>query len=404
MDAADKFVNNKAPKRFLAVFAALIIMCGAAAWAVSAVCADAIVSRQIEAMLAAGADGAKFTEIPSPEQISAGSKNFSSYGISAGMDPRLMDCWEGVRILIFTVIAVFSAAVCTVWFFCSMRSVYRIYGDLDKIREQCLKIADNQQYSVRSVGGAFSSVNSVAEGVDLIADRLNNLNFRLSKEKSFLGEFLTDFSHQMKTSIAIIRLNSDIISESEHISEKKRTRLLEEISENVGKMETLTAEALKLAKLNAGAVEYKMETSDLCETCEAAIRRIHPLLRQKSIAVHFEECHEKMIMNHDRTWLSEAVENIIKNSADHSECTDITVNLSHTPTNTVISVEDNGKGIPQEEIPHIFERFGKKSGSVSVSSVGIGMSIAKKIIEAQGGEIIVYSKPGEGTRFEIIFL
>lgn len=404
MDTADKFVNNRAPKSFLAVFLALIIICGAAAWAASAACADAIVRRQIEAMLAAGADGARFTDHPLPEHIAAGAEAFSVYGISPDMNPRLMECWRDVRILIFMVVAVFSTVICTVWFICSLRSVYRIYGDLDKIREQCLKIADNQRYSVSSISGVFSSVNSVAEGVDLIADRLNNLNFRLSKEKSFLGEFLTDFSHQMKTSIAIIRLNSDIISESDHLTEEKRIRLSEEISENVGKMETLTAEALKLAKLNAGAVEYKIEAADLCDTCKSAIRRIHPLLRQKNIAIRFEEYHEKMIINHDKTWLSEAVENIIKNSADHSECTDITVKLSRTPTNTTISIEDNGNGIPQEEIPHIFERFGKKSGSVSVSSVGIGMSIAKKIIESQDGEIIVYSKPGEGTRFEIIFL
>lgn len=404
MDAADKFVNNKAPKRFLAIFAALIIICTAAAWAVSAVCADAIVRGQMKAMLAAGYGGAKFTEIPTPEQISAGEQALAAYGISANMNPRLMECWDEVRMLIFMAASIFSAIVCVVWLICSLRSVYGIYGDLENIREQCVKISENRQYTVIADGETFGSVRRLYEAIGLIAERLKYLNCNLSKEKSFLSEFLTDFSHQIKNSVAIIRLNSDILSESEHLTEEKRIQLSEEISENVGKMEALTSEALKLAKLNAGSVEYKMLFADLCVTCGAAIRRVYPLLRQKNIAVHFEECNEKVMMNHDVTWLGEAVENIIKNSADHSECTDITINLRSTPTNTIISIEDNGIGIPQGDIPHIFERFGKKSGSTSMSSVGIGMSIAKKIVEAHGGEIIIYSKQGLGTCFEIIFI
>ncbi|HEZ7986948.1 MAG TPA: hypothetical protein RWO09_08460, partial [Ruminococcus sp.] len=273
MDAADKFVNNKAPKRFLAIFAALIIICTAAAWAISAVCADIIVCGQMKAMLAAGYGGAKFTEIPTPEQISAGEEALAAYGISSNMNPRLMECWDEVRMLIFMAAAIFSAIVCVVWLICSLRSVYGIYGDLENIREQCVKISENRQYTVIADGETFGSVRRLYEAIGLIAERLKYLNCNLSKEKSFLSEFLTDFSHQIKNSVAIIRLNSDILSESEHLTEEKRIQLSEEISENVGKMEALTSEALKLAKLNAGSVEYKMLFADLCVTCGAAIRR-----------------------------------------------------------------------------------------------------------------------------------
>ena len=106
----------------------------------------------------------------------------------------------------------------------------------------------------------------------------------------------------------------------------------------------------------------------------------------------------------DKGWLCEAIENIIKNSADHSECTEITAELTQNPAMTTLAISDNGKGIPQEEIPKLFERFSSGSRDTSMYSSGLGMSIAQKIVRAHSGEILVYSEIGKGTRFEFVFL
>ena len=78
--------------------------------------------------------------------------------------------------------------------------------------------------------------------------------------------------------------------------------------------------------------------------------------------------------------------------------------LTAIPGAVRLSIADNGKGMPQSEIPQLFERFGKKSGSAVMQSAGVGLAIAKQIIEAHNGEICVYSEIGKGTRFEILFL
>lgn len=402
MDGTDKFINNRAPKKLVMIFLIIFILSVTAGWILSGECADYIVSRQIESMLSV-AGGGKFTGIPSAEHIAEGEKIYESMGISHELSPRFMSDYPDIRNRIFLIIIIPSGAVCLIGMFFSIRQTYCIYNDLESLRAECLEIAEQTRRNARLYGEDFSCVRRVSESINLIAERMNYLNGTLIKEKNFLGEFLSDFSHQLKTSLAVIRLNSDMISEMVNLSEEKRQKLSQEIEEHLDGMESLIISALKLAKLKADAIEYKMENSDISVTCRNAVKKIAPLLRSKGITADFV-CDKAVTLKHDCIWLCEAIENIIKNSADHAECTHISVELSSNPATVTVVISDNGKGIPQEEIPGIFERFGKKSGSTSMSSTGIGMSIAKKIAEAHKGEILVYSSIGKGTRFEIVFL
>jgi signal transduction histidine kinase len=106
----------------------------------------------------------------------------------------------------------------------------------------------------------------------------------------------------------------------------------------------------------------------------------------------------------DKGWLCEAVENIIKNSADHSECTEISAEVTADPIKVTIALSDNGNGISQNEIPKLFERFSSGSSDRTMYSSGLGMSISQKIVRGHGGEIFVYSEEGSGARFEFVFL
>lgn len=403
MDILDKLINNKPPKRALLLYLVIVsfsLICG---WFISGYLADMVVSEQIKSMIALRSDSAVFTKLPDSEDIAAGEEYYSQFGISRSMDPRLMENRNSIRFLFFCSISGTAVIAATIWLIFALSSFFGIYGRLEKIRRHCVKISELAEEAITNED-VFGCIGRVYDGVELLSQRLNHLNSRLTAEKNFLSDFLTDFSHQLKTSIAIIRLNSEIISETDNLDDNIKKQLFEEITFNINAMETLTIASLKLAKLNADAVEYSFEDNDLKKTCENAIKRIHPLLRCSNIDITFECSAEKLIMRHDRVWLSEAVENIIKNSADHSECTDIRVTLKKQPMKITLSIADNGKGIPQEDVPKMFERFGKKSRSNAMTSVGIGLSIAQKIIQAHGGEIIVYSETDEGTRFDMIFL
>ncbi len=405
MDAADKLVNNRQPKRLIFLYITLIAVISVLAWFISGFIADSIVKNQIKAMLAVAVNGEsqQFTAIPEADAVMAGEQVFGQYGINSDMNPRIMDCYSGIRLEIFWWIFGISAILCTIWLIFSLVQLFRLYNDMEKLRQNCILIADQKIDNCEMIGEPLDSVRRLSEGVNTISERMNYHTFNLNSEKKFLKEFLSDFSHQLKTSLAVIHLNNDMILELDNLSEEKREMLSDEINEHLDSMESLVISALKLAKLNINSIEYNMEELPIDDTCQTAVRRIMPILRSRNIQLDFEKGNCGNFL-HDKIWLCEAFENIIKNSADHSECTKIIVKTEQSPISITVSISDNGKGIPQADIPKLFERFGKKTGDNSMKSAGIGMSVSKKITEAHNGEIIVYSEMDNGTKIDLVFL
>ena len=402
MDRTDRFINNRAPRKLLLILLLMICISAAAAWGISKLCADRIVREQITAELSAIGDG-KFTGAPDDAAIARAEEKLSGYSIDRELSPTIMHSYKSVRTTIFTAIFAVTASLSLIWFVIAIHELMNIYRDLEKLRADCLNAADKTDGTIGLYGEDLGCVRRISEAADTLADRMNNLHFKLNSEQRFLRDFLTDLSHQIKTSLAVVRLNTDMLSELDDLSQEHRDKLSDEIQLNLSSMEKLVIEAIKLAKLNANAVEYNMEINSPAEICRIAVKRMSPLLRSKSINVT-ENLSDDIKLSCDKGWLCEAVENIIKNSADHSECTEISLELREDPIMITLAVTDNGKGIPQEEIPKLFERFSCRSNDKTMYSSGLGMSIAQKIVRANGGDIMVYSEVGKGTRFEFVFI
>ncbi len=402
MDGFDKVINNRAPLKLILTFMIIMVVSAVSGWIASAFAADVITEYIIKSNLSV-LGGGKFTALPDSSAITQGENLLTEYSISADLPPRLMECWDDIRVCCFCVVLAISFVISIIWLIYSVRLLFGIYGQLEALRIECIKLADDTSRSISAHGEDFSCVRRLSDSLNLISERLSYLTGKLQNEKNFLSDFLTDFSHQLKTSLAVVRLNSDILCDMENISAEKKQLLSEEIQQNLDGMEKLVIDAIKLAKLNADSVEYSMTDNNISDTCYKAIKRISPLLRDKHIEVAFSE-NTQANLPHDSIWLCEAFENIIKNCADHSDCSEITVEISSNPALTTVAIEDNGMGIPQHEIPDLFSRFVKKSGNIRMTSAGVGMSISRKIIQAHKGEIIVYSELGKGTRFEISFL
>ena len=402
MDRTDRLINNRAPRKLLLILLLMICISAAAAWGISKLCADRIVREQITAELSAIGDG-KFTGAPDEKAIARAEEKLSGYSIDRELSPTIMYSYKSVRTTIFTAIFAVMASISVIWFVIAIHELMNIYRDLEKLRADCLNAADKTDGTIGLYGEDLGCVRRISEAADTLTDRMNNLHFKLNNEQRFLRDFLTDLSHQIKTSLAVVRLNTDMLSELDDLPQEHRDKLSDEIQLNLNSMEKLVIEAIKLAKLNADAVEYNMELNSPAEICRIAVKRMSPLLRSKSIKVN-ESLSDDIKLSCDKGWLCEAVENIIKNSADHSECTEISLELKDDPIMITLAVTDNGKGIPQEEIPKLFERFSCRSNDKTMYSSGLGMSIAQKIVRANGGDIMVYSEVGKGTRFEFVFI
>ena len=402
MDRTDRFINNSAPKKLLLIFLISLAISACAAFFISDKCADRIVRDQIRSELSV-AGGKGITELPDEDSISAGEEIFRKYSINRNISPKLLKSYRSVRRTIFIPVYGLFAAISAFWFFLSLRELMAIYRDLEALRNECLAAADSSEGTITLYGEDLGSVHRISDAAELLVNRLNNMKFSLSSEQRYLRTFLTDLSHQIKTSLAVVRLNTDMLTELDDLSEEQRERFSDEIQLNLDAMEKLVIEAIKLAKLDADAVEYTMEPNDVSSVCALAIKRISPLLRRKNISIS-KNLPQGITMLCDKSWLCEAVENILKNSADHSECTEMTADITDDPVMVRIILSDNGKGIPQEDIPKLFERFSSKSRDTTMYSSGLGMSIAQKIVRAHGGDILVYSEPDKGTRFEFVFI
>ena len=398
----DRFINNRAPRRLVLILVLLLCVSAAAAYFISGKCAERIVSEQIQAGLSV-AGGGKLTQSPDEEHISQGEDLLSEYGIDRSLPPQLMYSYKGIRRRIFVPVFGLMTAVFLIWFIAAVIELMAIYRDLEKIRNECIAAADSPEKRITLYSHDLSSVRRVAESADLLVSRLDHTLFTLSSEQKYLRGFLTDLSHQIKTSLAVVRLNTDMLAELPDISEEQRTKLSDEIQLNLDAMENMVIEAIKMAKLDADAVEYDMQDNSPAEICSLALKRLAPMLRKKNISVR-TDLDENVRLMCDKGWLCEAVENIIKNSADHSECTEISAEVSDDPIKVTIALSDNGKGIPQSEIPKLFERFASGNSDRSMYSSGLGMSISQEIVRGNGGEILIYSEEGKGSRFEFIFL
>lgn len=403
MDRVDRFINNRTSFTTFLAAAFTALVSGIVLWIISAKCADRIVSEQIRALFGdMGALGSVSKSIPD-ELLGSSGESLRKYGISPDMDPHLLGSWGNVRLLIFAVSFGAALAVIAVFTFLTLKMFGKTYRELDKIYLGCLRIADGSSTSMPLSGEDFSAICRVTEGIGLITERMRYMNSSVDAEKNFLKELLTDLSHQLKTNLAVVRLNSDILSEIDSLSDEKREQLCGEISDNLDSMESLVIASLKLAKLNADSVDYDMSSRDLTMTCSQAVANIAPLMRSAGVELSFT-ADEQIVMPHDAIWLCEAVENVIKNALDHAECTEINVSLRQDPSVTVVTVSDNGVGIPQSDIPNLWKRFGRKSGDNTMRSVGVGLSIARRIVQAHSGDIFVYSETDKGTVFELSFV
>ncbi|MBD5549600.1 MAG: HAMP domain-containing histidine kinase [Lachnospiraceae bacterium] len=246
-------------------------------------------------------------------------------------------------------------------------------------------------------------LNKLFHEINSLAAILNAHAEHELRSKEFLKNTISDISHQLKTPLAALNIYNGIMQDdTTDLSEIKEFVNLSE--QELDRIETLVQNLLKITKLDAGTAVTVRKEENVYEMLEEI--KEHFAFRAKQ--------EEKQIIlagdaaasfSCDRIWLTEAMENIVKNALDHTAPGD-KINLGCKSLSSVvqITVKDNGSGIHPEDLHHIFKRFYRSRFSKDTQGVGLGLSLAKSIIEAHNGTIEVDSEPGGGTNFVINFL
>ena len=220
-----------------------------------------------------------------------------------------------------------------------------------------------------------------------------------SKDKLNLKKSLEDISHQLKTPLTSILVMLDNIIEDSNMEEKIRNDFIVDIKRNVLNINFLVQSLLKLSKFDANTIHFVKQENDLKTIVEESIKNVSTLcdLRNINIKLNIKE-NSKIIC--DDKWQIEALTNIIKNAIEHSKNnSNIIINIKNNNVYSMIEVIDFGEGIAKKDIKHIFERF-YKCKNTKTDSIGIGLALAKTIIEEDKGTISVESNKLE-TKFII---
>ncbi len=223
----------------------------------------------------------------------------------------------------------------------------------------------------------------------------------LYDEKMKLKELTSDISHQIKTPIANIKLYLEIISE-EQTSEENRM-YLEKTMKQVDKLEFLFNSLVKISRLETGTIKILKTPTRIQQTLVSAIEVIILKADEKNIRVSVDY-EESVIINHDSKWTSEAIANILDNAVKYTGINGtINITITQQAIFTKVSIQDTGKGISIQRQASIFKRFYREPEVHDSDGIGVGLYLARNIIELQNGYIEVQSQVGKGSTF-IIYL
>lgn len=242
----------------------------------------------------------------------------------------------------------------------------------------------------------FHAVNSLAAVLNAHAD--NRL-----REKEFLKNTISDISHQLKTPLAALNIYNGLLQD-EDVDPSLVKEFADLSEQELDRIETLVQNLLKITKLDAGSIMIEKETENVADMMGDIELHFAYRARQEQKEILLSGS-DKVILFCDRDWLSEAIGNIVKNALDHTEKGDkIHIEWRALPSVVQIVVKDNGCGIHPEDLHHIFKRFYRSRFSRDRQGIGLGLPLAKAIIEAHDGSIEVDSEPGRGTVFTMNFL
>ena len=267
--------------------------------------------------------------------------------------------------------------------------------DIIKCIEQINK--KNYELQIDSISEDELSIlkNEIYKTTIMLKESAENSN----KDKLNLKKSLEDISHQLKTPLTSILVMLDNIIEDPDMDINVRNDFVRDIKRNVVNINFLVQALLKLSKFDANTVHFIKKEYNLKNIVDESIKNVSTLcdLRNINIELNIKES-SKIIC--DSKWQIEAITNIIKNAIDHSkDNSNIIINVDNNSVYSMIEVIDSGDGISKKDIKHIFERFYKGENATS-DSIGIGLALAKTIIEEDNGNINVESNK-TGTKFII---
>ena len=265
---------------------------------------------------------------------------------------------------------------------------------------KCIKEINKKNYAINIEDNTEDELSILKNEIYKTTVMLKEMAESSKDDKLRLKDSLSDISHQLKTPLTSINIMLDNILDNPNMDEDTKEKFIQSIKREVTNISNLATEILKLSKFDANVVRFENKEVLVKDIIKKAISNVEMMAEIKNVEIKVV-FHDNVKLVCDLNWQVEAIINILKNCIEHSsENSFINIEVIDNKIYKEIIIKDSGEGIDKEDLLHIFERFYKGKNS-SKDSVGIGLALAKKIIEMNNGSISVNSVKGKGTIFTI---
>ncbi|WP_166636504.1 ATP-binding protein [Fonticella tunisiensis] len=266
---------------------------------------------------------------------------------------------------------------------------------------------------IEPIKNVINAIESMAEGnldqrvevkgndeIARLSIAFNNMNEKINLMDRERRQFVADASHELKSPLASIKVLVQSLLAGGINDKNISMEFLDNIDKEIDRLSNIVGNLLELTKLD-GSYGLKIEVFDLNDLCKDVIKKINPIASTRNVTIRYEG--KSILIEGNRDNIFRAIYNIVENSVKYSNPNSYVDVWTHKGSKAKIYIKDTGIGIPEEDIPRIFERFYRvdKTRDRKTGGSGLGLSITNEIIKRHKGEIHVKSKVGEGSLFII---
>jgi signal transduction histidine kinase len=277
---------------------------------------------------------------------------------------------------------------------------HRISSPIIQLSQTAEKMGSGD-LSARAPNLRADEIGQLGAQLNSMAQRLENSFAQLADERDTLRRFITDASHELRTPITALRNFLEIMNGKTRIKAKTRSEFLSDSLHQVERLEWITQNLLNLSRLDAGITTLNYARFDAAELLQTVITPFEGFADRKKINLQSSIPDEELMIEADRSLLELALSNLLDNALKFTPPGGwVSLNISLSEGEIHFQVEDDGPGIPAEDLSHIFERF-YRGKHIQAEGSGLGLALVKSVIEAHGGTVEAHSDLGEGSRFMI---
>ncbi len=278
----------------------------------------------------------------------------------------------------------------------------RLTGPLARLRRVSGRFAGGE-LDVRAPQFGIVEVDELGQQFNVMADRLSESLRLLEADRDRLREFVADVSHELRTPIAALRTFTELQRDGE-LDDAQRHEFLERSTQQVNRLEWMSTNLLDLSRIDAGIFPLDMRPGDLREPVRAVVEAHSEQAGRAGISLVFEVPAEPVMLRFDRERIVQLLSNLVGNALKFTpRGGEAVVELVGRHDDVLVEVRDSGPGIPEGDLPLVFDRFfrGTNVGEARASGSGLGLAIARSIVEMHGGSVGVSSALGRGATFTV---